>query len=94
MGYTVGTGVATAQKIVKRPTMVHHLPSQASPLWVGRVIPNNNLPHGLKGNPPWVKLFPFDDDPPSKGAQGGGYNLVFWTQICDGGSKSDKFGQF
>jgi len=24
----------------------HHLPSQASPLWVGRVIPRNNLPHG------------------------------------------------
>ena len=24
----------------------HHLPSQASPLWVGRVIPKNNLPHG------------------------------------------------
>ena len=43
MGYTVGTGVATAQKIVKRPTTsLPRLPT----LWVGRVIPKNNLPHG------------------------------------------------
>ena len=42
MGYTVGTGVATAQKFAQRPTAFLPRPSAH---WVSRVIPKSKLPH-------------------------------------------------
>ena len=42
MGYTVGTGVATAQKFAQRPTAFLPRPSAN---WVSRVIPKSKLPH-------------------------------------------------
>ena len=42
MGSTVGTGVATAQKLAQRPTA---FPPRHSANLVGRVIPKSKLPH-------------------------------------------------